>query len=71
MTKKKLLNKTEEICYKTMEIAIEHFKKHFTPLIKTSSPNVANIQLHLDIFDERNKNDKNHQIINYRIIIYV
>ena len=39
-------------------MAVEHINKHFTPLFKTLSPNVANIQLHLDVFDDRNKNDK-------------
>ena len=58
---RKRLNETEEICYKTMEMAIEHFNKNFTPLIKTLSPNVANIQLHLDVFDERNKKIENYQ----------
>ena len=29
-----------------MEMAVEHINKHFTPLFKTLSPNVANIQLH-------------------------
>ena len=57
------LNETEEICYKTMEMAIEHFNQNFTPLIKTISPNVANIQLHLDVFDERNKKIENYQIM--------
>ena len=48
-----------------MEMAIEHIKKHCTPLIKSLSPNDANIQLHLDVFDERNKHDKNYQIMDY------
>ena len=28
------------------------------PLKKSSSPNVANVQIHMDVFDERNSDDK-------------
>ena len=55
-----------------MDMAIEHFNQNFTPLIKTISPNVANIQLHLDVFAERNKKDvklSDNGLMNYNLCL--
>ena len=53
---KKELNKNDESCYKIMEAAIDHLNQRFSPLRKTLSPNVAKVQMHMNVFEDRNKN---------------
>ena len=45
------------MCYKTVERAINQINRSCNFLNKTLSPNVANIQMHLNVFEERKKND--------------
>ena len=62
----------EETCYKTMEMAIDHVNRKFTPMMKTLSPNIASVQMHLDVFDERNRNDTKlatNGILNYNLCL--
>ena len=47
----------EELCYKTVESAINQIHNSCSFLNKSLSPNVANIQTHLNVFEERNKDD--------------
>ena len=67
-----ILDNIEESCYKTMESAIKHIGESCTPLTKTLSPNVANIQMHLNVFEDRSKNDielANSGIVNYNLCL--
>ena len=51
------LKTIEESCYRTMEGAIDDVIQRFIPLRKTLSPMVSNMQAHMDIFDEKGKDD--------------
>ena len=48
-------DKLEEMCYNTIESAINHLNNSCDFLNRTLSPNVANIQMHLNVFEERKK----------------
>ena len=66
------LEQIEESCYKTMEKAINHVNCTCTPLIKTISPHVANVQMHLNLFEERNQKDLDlpiMRLINYNLCL--
>ena len=66
----KELESIEESCYKTMEIAIDRINHCCTPLLKTLSPNVSNLQMHLSMFGDKNQQDiKLHSrgLVNYNI----
>ena len=55
-----------------MEMAVEHINQHFTLLLKILSPNAAKSQLHLDVFDERNKKDRklsDNGLMNYNLCL--
>ena len=55
-----------------MESAIEHIKEVCGPLSTTLSPNVANVQMHLQLFEDRGKKDKKlatKGIVNYNLCI--
>ena len=65
-----ILDQIEESCYKTMEAAVEHINESCRPLTKTLSPYVANVQMHLSVFEERGKKDINlatRGIMNYNL----
>jgi len=51
------LDKLEEMCYSIIESSINHINNSCGFLNRTLSPNVANIQMHLNVFEERDKND--------------
>ncbi len=50
------LQHIEEACYKAMESSVNYVNWQFSPLKKSSSPSVANVQIHMDIFEKRNSN---------------
>ena len=45
------------MCYNTVGTAINQINRSCSFLNRTLSPNVANIQMYLNVFEERNKND--------------
>ena len=40
-----------------MEVAIDHVNYSCNPLMKTISPHVANVQMHLNVFEAQNQRD--------------
>ena len=40
-----------------MEVAIDQINYNCTPLIKIISPLIANVQMHLNVFEEQNQQD--------------
>jgi len=66
------LNKNEESCYKIMEAAIDQLNQRFSPLRKTLSPNVAKVQMHMNVFEDRNKKDiklASNGFLNYNLCL--
>ena len=66
----KELESIEKSCCKTMEIAIDRINHCCTPLVKTLSPNVSNLQMHLNMFEDKNQEDiKLHfgGLVNYNL----
>ena len=51
------LEEIEEMCYKIMEDAINNINNSCGTFATTLSPNVANIQMHLNVFENRDKDD--------------
>ena len=55
-----------------MEVAIDHVNYSCTPLIKTISPHIANVQMHLNVFEERNQRDielPSRGLMNYNLCL--
>ena len=70
----KQIQQIEESCYKTMEMATDLINNHCSPLKKTLSPNVANLQMHLNMFENRNKKDNQlatRGLVNYNLCLNV
>ena len=66
------LEQVEEICYKTIEAAIDQINYNCTPLIKTISPLVNNVEMHLNVFEERNQQDidlPTKGLVNYNLCL--
>ena len=66
----KELELIEESCYKTMEMAIDRINYCCTPLVKTLSPNISNLQLHLNMFEGKNQQDielHSRGLVNYNL----
>ena len=51
------MENVEELCYNTVESAINQIKDSCSFLNRTLSPSVANIQMYLNVFQDRNKDD--------------
>ena len=66
------LQQIEESCYKTLDTAVCHINDSCGSLSATLSPNVANIQMHLNVFEDRNKEDislASNGLMNYNICL--
>ncbi len=66
------LHSIEELCHMTMDTAMQHVNQSFTPLKKkTLSPFLVNMQVHMDVFDERKKEDELAMfgLINYNLCL--
>ena len=51
------LNEIEDSIWRFMEISVESMHTHFAPLRKSISPLVSKLQVHIDAFPEKDKED--------------
>ena len=66
------MHNIEESCYKLMETATNIINNLCSALKKTLSPNVANVQIHLNMFEERHENDNSlatRGLVNYNLCL--